>query len=62
MLLAGSQVGLVGPILWFVVRPASAARGLGRVTEWLARHEKVVDLGVLVVFGLLFTVSGLHGS
>jgi hypothetical protein len=60
-LLAGSQVGLVGPILWFVARPASAARGLGRIREWLARHEKLVDLGVLVVFGLLFTLSGLRG-
>lgn len=61
-LLAGSQAGLMGPILWFVARPASAARGLGQATEWLARHEKVVDLGVLVVFGLLFTFSGLRGS
>lgn len=60
-LLAGSQVGLVGPILWFVARPASAACGLGRIREWLARHEKLVDLGVLVVFGLLFTLSGLRG-
>jgi hypothetical protein len=60
-LLAGSQVGLVGPILWYVARPASAARGLGRIREWLARHEELVDLGVLVVFGLLFTFSGLRG-
>ena len=61
MLLAGSQVGLTGPIVWFVVRPASAARGLGRVTDWLTRHDRLVDLGVLVVFGPLFTAKGLAG-
>ena len=60
-LLAGSQVGLIGPIMWFVLRPASAARGLGRFTGWLARHERLVNLGVLVVFGLLFTAKGLAG-
>lgn len=61
LLLAGSQLGLMGPILWYVARPASAGRGLTRAREWLARHERPVDLGVLVVFGLLFTASGLRG-
>jgi hypothetical protein len=60
-LLAGAQVGLAGPILWFVVRPAAAARGLGRAREWLARHERPVDLGVLSVFGALFTLKGVAG-
>jgi FtsH-binding integral membrane protein len=60
-LLAASQVGLAGPILWYVVRPAAAGRGLDRVKDWLARHERLVDLGVLLVFGALFTLTGLAG-
>jgi hypothetical protein len=60
-LLLGAQVGLAGPILWYVARPASAARGLARVREWLTRHERLVDLGVLFVFGALFTLKGLAG-
>jgi Sap, sulfolipid-1-addressing protein len=58
-LLAASQLGLVGPILWYVVRPATAARGLERITGWLGRHAQLVDLGVLLVFGTLFTLKGL---
>jgi Sap, sulfolipid-1-addressing protein len=60
-LLAASQLGLAGPILWYVARPASAGRGLDRIKEWLARHERAVDLGVLLVFGALFTIKGLAG-
>lgn len=61
LLLAASQLGLTGPILWYAAQPA-AARGLGRVKDWLARYERLVDLGVLVVLGALFTLSGLSGS
>ena len=60
-LLAASQVGLAGPILWYAVRPAAAGRGLDRVGDWLARHERLVDLGVVLVFGVLFTLTGLAG-
>jgi threonine/homoserine/homoserine lactone efflux protein len=60
-LLLGSQLGLAGPILWYVVRPASAGRGLDRLKGWLARHARLVDLGVLGVFGALFTLKGLAG-
>jgi Sap, sulfolipid-1-addressing protein len=60
-LLATSQLGLAGPILWYVARPAAAGRGLDRVKDWLARHERLVDLGVLVVFGTLFALKGLAG-
>jgi hypothetical protein len=60
-LLTGSQLGLAGPILWYAARPASAEPGLERVRDWLARHERLVDLGVLVVFGALFTAKGLAG-
>jgi threonine/homoserine/homoserine lactone efflux protein len=60
-LLAASQLGLAGPILWYVARPASASRSLDRIKDWLARHEKLVDLGLLVVFGALFALSGLRG-
>jgi threonine/homoserine/homoserine lactone efflux protein len=60
-LLAASQLGLVGPMAWYVARPAAAGRDLDRIRDWLARHERPVDLGVLVVFGVLFTATGLGG-
>jgi threonine/homoserine/homoserine lactone efflux protein len=60
-LLAASQLGLVGPMVWYVARPAAAGRDLDRIRDWLARHERQGDLGVLVVFGMLFTATGLGG-
>jgi uncharacterized membrane protein YdjX (TVP38/TMEM64 family) len=61
VLLAGSQIGLTGPILWYVVRSAAARQNLDRFKHWLGQHERLVDLSVLVVFGTLFTLSGLSG-
>lgn len=60
-LVVASQVGLAGPILWYVLHPEAAARGLNRVKSWLAVHTRAVDLGVLTVFGTVFTVKGLAG-
>lgn len=61
MLVAASQLGLAGPIAWFVTHRRSATTGLAAVKSWLARNEHVVNLAVLLVFGLLFTVKGLNG-
>lgn len=61
LLVGASEVGLLGPVLWYVSHPESAARGLGRLKGWLSRHEHAVDLAVLVFFGLVFTLKGLAG-
>lgn len=61
MLVVASISCLVGPLLWYLAHPASAARGLARLRTWLARHEQTIDLGVLLVFGTLFTVKGIAG-
>lgn len=61
VLVAASQLGLAGPIAWFVTHRNSATGGLVAVKAWLGRHEHVVNLAVLLVFGVLFTVKGLSG-
>lgn len=61
VLVAASQLGLAGPIAWFVTHRRSATSGLAAVKAWLGRHEHVVNLAVLLVFGALFTVNGLSG-
>lgn len=61
LLLLGAEIGLLGPVLWYLAGPARATSGLARVKNWLGRHEKAVELAVLVVFGLVFTVKGVAG-
>ena len=59
--MAASELGLLGPVLWYVGHRESAARGLLRAKAWLARNEHQVDIAVLVVFGALFTARGAAG-
>lgn len=60
-LVVWSEVGLVGPLLWFVLDRERATRGLKRLKDWLGRHEHAVDLAVLFGFGTVFTLKGLAG-
>ena len=60
-LVAGSLVGLLGPILWYVLRRDSAEQALARSNAWLGQHEHQVNSAVLVVFGVLFTAKGAVG-
>jgi len=61
LLLVGAEAGLVLPVLWYVIWPRSARRGLAVVKSWFSRHEKKVVFVVLVVFGAVFTVKGVAG-
>lgn len=60
-LIAFSQIGLAGPIIWFVSHRSSAERGLSAVKGWLERREEAVNSAMLIVFGALFTISGING-
>lgn len=40
-LVAASQLGLAGPILWYLAHPERAARGLGRLRTWIGQYESV---------------------
>jgi Sap, sulfolipid-1-addressing protein len=60
-LVLSSVALLVGPLVWYLVRRESAERGLARIKAWLGRHQRAVNLGVLVVFGVIFTLKGLAG-
>ncbi|OLF08377.1 hypothetical protein BLA60_23455 [Actinophytocola xinjiangensis] len=61
LLLLGAEAGLLVPVLWYVLWPRGASRGLARVKTWFGRHEKKVVFGVLVVFGVVFVVKGIAG-
>ena len=61
VLVAGSELGVAGPLVWYLARPASATRALDRIKGWLNRHQHVMNLTVLVVFGVVFTVKGIAG-
>lgn len=61
MLIGSSLAGLVIPIAWYMLHRASAARGLKRVARWIGTHQHWLDLGVLIVFGVVFVLSGLSG-
>jgi len=60
-LLAGSELGMLGPISWYVTHRESAKRGLAVVKAWLAKHEHRANLAVLIVFGALFALKGVSG-
>jgi threonine/homoserine/homoserine lactone efflux protein len=60
-LVLASEVGILGPVVWYMVQPRAARRGLGRVRSWLALHQHAVNLAVLVFFGAVFALKGLGG-
>jgi len=61
LLVLASEIGILGPLAWFLLRRRQAEHALAGITDWLGRNEHAVDLAVLAVFGLVFTVKGLAG-
>jgi hypothetical protein len=61
LLVAGAELGLLGPLGWYLLRPATATTMLERAKGWLARHEHALDLAVLIIFGAIFTIKGAVG-
>lgn len=57
-LIAGAELFMAGPILWYVARPERAAADLDRVKGWLLRHQLAMNLVVLFGFGGLFAATG----
>lgn len=60
-LVVASVMGIVVPLLWYLLRPARARRGLQKIRSWLGHHEHALNVGVLAVFGVVFTIKGLQG-
>ena len=61
VLIAGAELGILGPLVWFLARRVPATRALDQAKGGLSRHEHVIDLTVLIVFGIVFTVKGVTG-
>jgi hypothetical protein len=59
VLVGASLIGLVGPVLWYVLDRGPAERGLAHLKDFLTRHEVAVDATVLGLFGVMFVFKGL---
>lgn len=61
LLVVAAVSGLLIPIVWRWLAPASAPRVLARVTAWITAHDRTVNITILLVFGTTFLVKGLAG-
>jgi threonine/homoserine/homoserine lactone efflux protein len=52
---------MVIPIVVYALAPAQSAQVLGRLQAWLARYNRVIAIGVSLVFGLWFLYKGITG-
>jgi hypothetical protein len=52
---------LLIPILIRLIVPAQATALLGRVSDWLTAHNRVIVIAVSLIFGLLFLYKGVTG-
>jgi hypothetical protein len=52
---------IILPLIIYLVRPAWAKEQLGRLRDWLMKHNRVILIIVFGLMGLLFTVEGLIG-
>jgi cytochrome c biogenesis protein CcdA len=59
VLLIVLQIGVIAPIVVYVVNPGWASRHLRRFQEWLARHSRVIGIVLGLVIGILFLVNGI---
>ncbi len=59
MLLIVLQLGVIAPILVFVVARDCATRQLVRFQEWLTRSNRAIGIVLGLVIGMLFIVEGV---
>ena len=52
---------LLIPILIRLIVPAQATALLGRVSDWLTAHNRVIVIAVSLIFGLFFLYKGVTG-
>lgn len=58
-LFIAAMLDFLVPISLFVALGDRAKAALGRVKQWMLRHNRALSIGVLLGFGLLFLVRGL---
>lgn len=58
--LAAQSLMLI-PIFMAVIAPDRSNAWLGAMERWLERHERVIMIGVSLLFGLIFSWKGLTG-
>lgn len=49
------------PVLAALLAPAWADRNLGRMTDFMQRHDRAISFAVYLIFGALFLTSGVSG-
>ncbi len=59
VLLVVLQLGVIAPIVVYVVARDWATRQLVRFQEWLARHNRAIGIVLGLVIGILFIVEGV---
>lgn len=61
LLVLASVTGIIVPVLWRALAPASARRHLGAIRRWISAHDRTMNIAMLVVFGTTFVVKGWTG-
>lgn len=61
LLVLAAIAGMLIPILWRWLAPASAGRHLGQIKAWIGGHDRVINVTVLLVFGATFALKGVVG-
>jgi Sap, sulfolipid-1-addressing protein len=58
--LAVMLVGYYGPAVFAALSPVRARSVLGRTTEWIMAHSKILEVVVGLAFGVVFLAKGLQ--
>ena len=58
--LAVMLVGYYGPAVFAALSPVRARSVLGRATEWIMAHSKILEIVVGLAFGVVFLATGLQ--
>jgi hypothetical protein len=58
--LAVMLIGYYGPAVFAMLSPERARSVLGRATEWIMAHSKILEVVVGLAFGVVFLAKGLQ--
>ena len=56
-----ASISVVGPVLWYLVAPESAAKPLESIKQFMAEHNAVIMCVILVVLGAKLLGDGIGG-
>jgi hypothetical protein len=56
-----ASISVVGPVLWYLVAPGSAAKPLESIKDFMAQHNAVILCVILLVLGAKLLGDGIAG-